>query len=438
MKKIILLSMMMISALYSQPQKLTLQESIELGLQNSKDLKISQSKLKSSDAKVSEVNSMFLPQLKLMANYTRLSDNVPPFEVATPFSPLPIKISDPVLDNYNLKLSLQQPLFTGFKLSSSKKAAEYNFNAAESEYSKEMNEAALNIHNAFWNYYKAQEVKELLVKSLKQIENHLKDTKNFMDNGLVTQNDYLKLQVQYSNTKLQLVEAENNLEVARVVFNKTLGLSLESKTEIFADKAEVKTVEYDIEDLVKEAKQNRDELQSLAYRLKAADENISAARSGRFPSIYLTCNYYYSNPNARYQPLTEQWNDTWDVGVTLSWDIWNWGFTSSKSIQAEEISVQTKASLERLNDNIEVEVYQNYLNLFKSKEKVDVSRLSLEQASENYRITSEKYEQQLATSTDLIDAEVSELQAATNLTSSLIEYNLAKVRLEKAVGRKIY
>ncbi|HET55121.1 MAG TPA: TolC family protein [Ignavibacteria bacterium] len=438
MKKIILLSLMMISVLYSQPQKLTLQESIELGLQNSKDLKISQSKLKSSDAKVSEVNSMFLPQLKLMANYTRLSDNVPPFEVTTPFSPMPIRISDPVLDNYNLKLSLQQPLFTGFRLSSSKKAAEYNFNAAELEYSKEMNEAALNIHNAFWNYYRAQEVRNLLEKSLGQIENHLRDTKNFLENGLVTQNDYLKLQVQYSNTKLQLIEAENNLEVARAVFNKTLGLSLESKTEIIVDKAEAKTVEYDIKDLVKEAKQNRDELQSLAYRLKAADENISAARSDWFPNIYLTGNYYYSNPNARYQPLTDQWNDTWDVGVTLSWDIWNWGLTSSKTTQAEELSVQTQATLEKLNDNIEVEVYQNYLNLFKSKEKVDVSRLSLEQASENYRITSEKYDQQLATSTDLIDAEVSELQAATNLTFSLIEYNLAKVRLEKAVGRRIY
>ncbi|HAB53609.1 MAG TPA: hypothetical protein DCE80_15785, partial [Ignavibacteriales bacterium] len=120
MKKIILLSLMMVSVLYSQSKKLTLQESIELGLGNSKDLKISQSKLNSSDAKVSEVNSMFLPQLKFMANYTRLSDNVPPFEVTTPFSPIPIRISDPVLDNYNLKLSFQQPLFTGLKLLSSK------------------------------------------------------------------------------------------------------------------------------------------------------------------------------------------------------------------------------------------------------------------------------------------------------------------------------
>lgn len=438
MKKIFLLILLLTSVLYSQSQKLTLQESIQLGLKNSKDLKISQSKLRNSEAKVSEVNSMFLPQLRFMANYTRLSDNVPPFQVTTPFSPIPIKISDPVLNNYNLRLSLQQPLFTGLKLLSSRKAAEYNFNAAEREYSKEMNETAMNIHSAFWNYYRASEIKNLLEKSLKQIENHLKDTKNFLENGLVTQNDYLKLQVQFSNTKLQLIEAENNLNVTRAVFNKAIGLPLQSITEIAANELEFQIAEYDIDNLIKEAKQNREEIQSLSFRLKSAEENITSAQSGWFPNVYLTGNYYYSNPNTRFQPLVDKWNDTWDVGVTLSWDIWDWGLTSSRTAQAEELSVQTQASLEKLNELIEIEVYQSYLNLMKSKEKVDVSKLSLEQSSENYRITSEKYKEQLATSTDLIDAEISELQAATNLTSSLIEYNLAKVRLEKSIGRRIY
>jgi outer membrane protein TolC len=438
MNKIILIGIIMFGVLYPQEKKLTLKESIELGLLNSKELKISQSRLNSSDAKVSEVNSLFLPQLKFTANYTRFSDNVPPFEVTTPFSPNPIRIAEPILNNYTLRLSLQQPLFTGLKLISSKNAAEYNFKSAESEYSKEMNEAAYNIYVAFWNFYKSKEVKDLLTKSLGQIENHLEDTKNFLENGLVTQNDYLKLQVQYSNTKLQLIEAENNLEVARAVFNKTLGFPLDSPTEISEDELKTDSEEYNFEELLKEAKANRNEIKSLNFRLNADQENISVARSGWYPNVYLAGNYYYSNPNTRFQPPAEQWNNSWDVGVTLSWDIWDWGITSSKTIQAEELSVQTQASLEKLNDNIEVEVYQSYLNLTKAKEKVDVSKLSLEQSKENYRITTEKYEVQLATSTDLIDAEVSELQSATNLTTSLIEYMLAKVRLEKSAGRRIY
>jgi outer membrane protein TolC len=190
--------------------------------------------------------------------------------------------------------------------------------------------------------------------------------------------------------------------------------------------------------LLSEAKANRDELKSLQYKLHAANENITAAQSGWFPSIYLTGNYYYSNPNIRVLPLVGEWKDTWDVGVTLSWDIWNWGLTSSQTTQAEELEVQTRNTLEKTVDNIEVEVYQSYLSVIKSNEKVEVSKLSLEQASENYRITSEKYNAQLATSTDIIDAEVSELQAATNLKTALVEYQLAKTRLEKSLGRKIY
>jgi len=438
MKKIIVITIMLASILFPQNKKLTLNESIEFGLQNSKDLKISKSKVISSVAKVSEINSMFLPQLKFMANYTRLSDNIPPFEVVTPFSPLPIKISEPVLDNYNLKLSFQQPLFTGFKLLSSQKAASYNYNATELEYSKDRNEAAFSIHTAFWNYYRAKQIKNLLQNNLKQMENHLNDTKNFLENGLATQNDYLKLQVQYSNTELLLIEAENNLDVARAVFNKSLGLPLESSTEIIADEINPESLTSNIEELLNEAKANRDELKSLKSKLQAANENITAAQSSWFPSIYLTGNYYYSNPNSRLQPLRIEWKNTWDLGVMLSWDIWNWGLTSAQTTQAEELSVQTQTSLEKLNDMIEVEVYQNYLSVVRSKEKVIVSKLSLEQASESYRITVEKYNVQLATSTDLIDAEVSELQSATNLKTALVEYQLAKTRLEKSLGRIIY
>lgn len=438
MKYIFYICLLTVSVIYPQDLKLTLKESIEMGIQNSEDIRISRSKLKITDAKVSEVNSMFLPQLKFLANYTRLSDNVPPFEVTTPFSPQAIRISEPVLNNYYLKLSLQQPLFTGFRLLSTKKASEYSRDAAVSELSVDMNKIALDIHVSFWNLYKAKEMRDLVEQSLKQIGSHLEVTGNFLEIGLVTKNDYLKLQVQYSNTKLQLIEAENNLDVARAVFNKTLGLPMDSQTDIITDELISEIALVDLGTLIQEAKSSRQELETLTLKLKSAQQNVTAVGAGWLPNIYLTSNYYYSNPNNRFQPLKEQWNDTWDVGVTLSWDIWDWGMTSSKTVQAEEITVQAEANFKKISDFIEIEVYKSYLNLIKLKEKVEVARIALEQASENYRITSEKYNEQLATSTDLIDAEVSELQAETNLKTTLIEFNIARIQLDKAVGRKIY
>ncbi|MHB8854881.1 MAG: TolC family protein, partial [Ignavibacteriaceae bacterium] len=105
---------------------------------------------------------------------------------------------------------------------------------------------------------------------------------------------------------------------------------------------------------------------------------------------------------------------------------------------AEQNKVQTETSIAQLKDAINIEVYQDYLIFKRSFDKVEVSKLGVKQAEENYRITQEKYNTQVASSTDLIDAETSMLQAKTNYNNSLTEYELAKVQLDKSVGKKIY
>ena len=437
MKKMVLILVLFSISLFAQSQKLTLKQSLAIGLKNSKELKISKSKVISADAKVTEADSHLLPQLEFAANYTRLS-NIPPFEVSLPIFKNPIQISPVILNNYNLKLTLQQPIFTGFRLISLKSVAKLNYKADELEFSKDRNAVAFNIESAFWNYYKAEQFKKLISENLNQIKQHLNDTKNFLANGLATKNDLLKLEVEYSNTKLKNIEAENNLDIARTAFNKAIGVPLEQQTEIVSENIEVKRVEYNFSDLKKEAMDNRDELKSLKFRVKASNKGITAAKSNWFPSIYLTGNYYYSKPNQRIIPAVNEFKDTWDVGVSLSWEIFTWGARSSKVTEAEQNKVQAETSLAQLNDAVEIEVYQNYLTLKRSYEKVMVSKLTVKQASENYRMIKEKYNTQVASSTDLIDAETSLLQAKTNYNNSLVDYEIAKVKLEKSVGRKIY
>jgi len=156
------------------------------------------------------------------------------------------------------------------------------------------------------------------------------------------------------------------------------------------------------------------------------------------PNIFLFGNFYYNRPNQRYQPLEDKFNDSWDAGVTLSWDLWNWGYNSSQTSQAEQVKIQTENNLQILNDAVEVEVYRAYLDYYKAYDRITISKKTVEQADENYRTTKEKYEAQVATSTDLIDAEVSLLQAKTNLTNALVDFQLAGLTLQKAVGRRIY
>jgi outer membrane protein TolC len=437
MKKFIMAVILVPVILYPQTRELTLKESLEIGLKNSKDLKISYSKLVSASAQVTSANSQLLPQLGFSAGYMRLS-NIPPFEVALPFFPQPIVVSPTILDNYNLKMSLQQPLFTGFRLTSLKSAAESNYEAANSDYQNDMNETAFKIQNAFWNYFEAQLNDSVLKENLNQIKQHVDDTKNFLANGQATNNDYLKLEVQYSSTELQKIEADNSLDIARMTFNQAINLPLDAQTQIKVEAPEVIVTDYNIEVLQNEAKRERNELKALEFRLEASSQNLRASNSAWFPSIFLIGDYYDNKPNARILPAENEFKNSWDVGVTLSWSIWNWGYNSSQTTIAEQNKIQTETSLSQLNDAVEIEVYQNYLTFKRAYDKVNVSKLGAGQSEENYRITKEQYNTQTASSTDLIDSQAALLQAQTNYNNALVDYEIAKIRLEKSVGKKIY
>lgn len=423
--------------LCAQNNKLTLEQSVAISFENSKDLKISESKIVSNKAKIKEAGSLFLPQLKLNLSYLRQS-NVDPYLIIIPFSAEPLQLSEIILNNYSLKLSLQQPLYTGGRLSSSKNSAEFYTTSSELDFSNEKNNLASNVQVAFWNYYKVLQIKKVTDYILLQSEQHITDTKNFLINGLATTSDLLKLEVQNSNAKLQQLEAANNIELARVSFNRILGLPLDSKTEIDADQEDPGMEDLNLASLTSDALSNRIELKSMDYKLKSASENISAIKSAFYPSVFLYGNYYYQNPNLRIQPPEDVFNSTWDLGVNLTWDVWNWGNTSAQVRQSEQTYVQGKLNYEQLKESIELEVNQNYLNAVYLAERIDVSRKAVEQAKDNYKVTKEKYDVQLATSTDIVDAETSLFQTEINFTTAVVDYRIALIKLHKSIGKRLY
>jgi outer membrane protein TolC len=418
-------------------KKYSLNESIQTGITNSKDLKISGSKKIVSNAKIDEISSQFLPSLKFNVGYSRLSD-VPPFSISVPFYPKPIQISDVILNNYTFRFSVQQPVFTGFRLSSQKNSSEYLFRATEYDELKDLNELAYNINFAFWNFKKAKMIKKILLDNIETIEKHLDDTKNFYKNGMATENDILKLELTLSNAKLALLEAEGNIESARILFNRAIGVNISENTDIEVENINITDDYNNITTLIATAYLQRKEINSIELRINASNENIIAARSSYYPSVFLSGNYYFNQPNSRYQPPLNQFKGSWDLGINLSWDIWNWRITSSQIIQAEQMKLQNETSLQILKENIEIEVRQNFIAYNLAKEKILLTEKAINLAVDNKRLIDEKYKFRIATSTDLIDAQNSHLQSNVNYTIALIDYQTAKIKLEKSFGKILY
>ncbi len=436
-KLLALISVFAVSQLFAQESKtLTLDQSIQIGLQNSKQIHASLMQVKMAQAQASQVGASRFFSLDFGATYTRLS-KVPPFSVNTPFGNF--EISPSIFDNYNLKLSLQQPLFTGFKLSSTYDAAKLSASAAEQDYTVQEQDLFLNIKNAYWELFKAIRIKKVLDEDIQTVKAHLEDVQNFFKQGLATQNDVLKVQVQLSQVQLQQIDAANGVKLAMLNLNNLLGLPLSTDIQL-ADTVSVgdfnDTMNKSVDDLVSEAMKKRPELKAMSLRVSASDKNVIAAQGDWYPQVFVAGEYDYSKPNQRLLPTKNKFYGTWNVSLGVSYNLWNWGATTDKTQQAEAGYEQAKDNLNLLKDAVTLDVNQSYFNFVKAREKVMVSKQTVRQAEENYRVTDEKFKQGLTLNSELLDAEVALSQARTDYVQSQADYELSLAKLDRAVGIK--
>jgi outer membrane protein len=424
------------SLMGQQSLSLSIDEALQIAFEKSKILHASLMKVQYADAKSSETSAMLLPSLKFGGAYTRLS-SVPSFEVNLPLpppAPSHFVLSPAILDNYNLRVTLQQPLFTGWKVQSAVDAADFTAQASQKEYDRNKGDLVYSVKNAYWNLSKAIALEKVVNESVEQIRAHVKDAQNWQSQGLITINDVLKVQVQLSEAQLRQIDARNGVQLARIALNNTLGLPLETQVELTSTLNHKPRQFGPLTALVEQALAKRNELKAMEYRVKASEAGVSFANSNWFPQIYLTGNYYFNRPNQRYQPVTDAFKDTWDLGVAFSFDIWNWGTAVHQADQAKAQLSQTQDGVAQLRDAVTLDVTSCYLNLQRTAERIGVAEQGVKQAEENYRMTNSKFKQGLSVNTDLLDAEVALLQAKTNYTQALADFELAESNLERSIA----
>lgn len=435
MIKVIILFTSLTVAAFAQENILSLEDCLKLGIENSGEIKISKSKVTASLDKVTEINSQMFPKLSLAASYTYLNIIEP--EQLNVFSTAAINIQNPFY-SYGLNLSLQVPIFTGFKLSSLKSSAELRNKAIGIDLDKSINQKALDIHTAYWNLYKAKKSADLTKQYLELLQLKLEDTKQFLENGLATRNDLLKFEVEVAKAELKLIDMNNKVNIAEALLNKQIGRSLDEQIEIKEDLVIDTSMNFSYDELVDQALSSRYELKSLDYLIEAGEENISAANSGWWPKLYGSGSFYYQTLNAKTFAVKDQSVKSWFAGLTLSWDLWDWNYTSARSSQATEEVLQSREKRKLLKDQIELEVYNNFLSVIGEKKKITLSKLTVESAKENYRLVEDKYNNQLETSTELINAQTDLIDAEIRLATAIADYSLAITKLKMASGRIIY
>jgi outer membrane protein len=413
----------------AQPgRSITLKEAIDLSIKNSKQLKGSKARIDEATAALKEAVERRLPEAALSASHLRLNSpniNVKIKSANTNGSGTgttdPASAGKPSSATYGL-MNASLPLYAGLRIKYGIESSKYLEEAAKLDADNDREAVALNTINAFDNLYKSKAAVDLVNESLQGARQRVKDFSNLEKNGILPRNDLLKAQLQQSNTELALLDAENNWKLANINMNLMLGLADSTLLNVNETDLHPGAVQLlPVDEYVQLSMQNRKDIAAVSLRKKAASTGIKAAKGGSYPSIALTGGYVAANiPNVF--SVTNAINIGVGVQYSLS-SLWK----NAQVEQAKAREKQVEASEEMLADNVRLEVNQAYQNYLSSKKKIEVYQTAIAQAEENFKIVRNKFQNQLSTTTELLDADVAQLQArlqaAFAKADALVAYN---------------
>jgi outer membrane protein TolC len=233
--------------------------------------------------------------------------------------------------------------------------------------------------------------------------------------------------------KLSAIELDNNRKI--VNYNLNILLGLPDSTVIEEENINYQlSVSTPLEELLATALKDRRELAGLQYRLKLSDINIKKTQDEKLPTLSAGGNLYFINPSGNIIPKNGSYLAPFVVGITVGWDISSLYKNKSKLTESKIQRQEEADNYEITRDRIKTEVNQSYLQYKQALEKITVLQEAIAQAAENERIMESKFRNNLATTTERIDAQTLLYQARINLELSKSDATAAYYALLKSTG----
>jgi len=430
MMGLILLVIFVSGSVFAQgsQQPLTLEESIKIALEKNLQLHSAMEGVVGSEYRRRSAVTDFFAKWTGQYGYTRYNDPVTVGYISAAVPTIP----NTSRDVYNFTTSIRQPLFAGGSILSNYRLEKFGLDISKTDVETVKRDIVLQVREGYFNILKAEKFVDVTKQAVKQFEAQLEVTKAFFEVGIVPKNDVLQAEVRLAQARQSLVKAENDLALAKSSFNTLLRREINEPLSI-VDILEYKPSTYRLEESLEEALKQRPELKNADLKLNQAKESVKIARSGFFPTLNLSGNYYRFSEELGL--MGDLRSERWTIETLATFTIGDWGKTAYRVGESKVKVTQAEDSKVQLSEAIILEVKQDYLNLLTAEKNIGVSEKAIEQAEENLRMNEERYKYQVATATDVLDAVVLLAQARVNYYGALSDFNIAKARLERAMGR---
>ena len=401
---------------------MSLKEAVSLVVSNSNEAVLANTKVATSKLELETMKNNQYPTIKVSGQYLRLTNANVNSNLGG--SGTALDVSQLLLGQANVSM----PIFSGFKLKNSIAASENLYQAQSFTASHTKEALALEVVELFATLYKSNEMVTLLNENIKSAQQRTKDFSAMVDNGLLARNDLLKTQLQESNLELSLATAIKNVNV--VNYQLATLLRLPENTIIDID---IETVKSDMaKNQLLTTSALRNDLEALSFQQKATEAGIKIAKAGYYPSLSLTGGYI-----ALDLKNVISVSNAMNFGVGFNYDLSSI-FKNGKEVKlAKSKADQTKQAIAILSDKIKEETQQAQENYMLSLKQNKVYALAVEQSTENYRIIKDKYDNSLANTNDLLEADVQQLQSKINLALCQADIALKYYQLQFASGKLI-
>ncbi len=370
----------------------------------------------------------FLPRLRAELDYTHLN-KVPeisvPNETGGSQSQPPFPAGD--TEQFNVKASLEQPLFTGLALLTQYRVARLGTQTADLQQEATRQDLILRAYEAYYGVLLAERFLDVAEQAVTQLTSQAEVARQFYETGMTPKNEYLKVLVQLADRKRARIVANYDLDFARSRLRTLLRWDARRPLRL-TEELVYRPYEVSLEECVDTSFLYHPDILLAGVDIERAQKAITGARSRYYPQISLVGGL------SREEGGFAEGDEILSATIHAEWLVWEWGTNYYEVRREKSRLLQARARKTQTQDLVELGVREAFIALQGAREAIEVARVGVDQAEENYRITDEQFKESMATSQEVLDAQTGLSRARVNYYEALNTYIIAIARLERAMG----
>ncbi|WP_407517068.1 TolC family protein [Elizabethkingia anophelis] len=406
-------------------RSMTADEVMALALQNHQQLKLSEKNIYISKQQTEVTKLQQLPTITASTSQFYLGNAL---IIDKDFS----NSTNVAMPHYGSSYGVQasQLIFKGGLVKKSIEMAGLREQIAELDLEKNQQDVKFLVLSNYLDVYKLKNQEQIFLNNKKLAQERLKNIQKFNQQGMVTRNEVIRGELAIKNLDQGLLTLSNNKKILN--YNLDVALGLPQNTEINPTESLVgKELGPGTDYYLQMAYQNNPQLKSANTNIAVAQKNIEIINTDKMPTLSGFGGYNMQRPITTRTPVLDMYSNSWQAGISLSYNIDNLYKTKERLKVGELQKTQAQDALTLTKQNIDMTVNAAYV---KYQESIDQAKLmddAQKLAEENYKITEAKYLNQLAVQAEMIDAQNQKLQAELDFVTAEINvlyqyYNLLK------------